>query len=85
MTSSMTEAHEENLANTTFTYDTENVHNWAFPAGGSASFYDKWYLLHVVFVEWDERREVAYCRGVFAVSEADWMEAGPESKVVTLA
>jgi hypothetical protein len=43
----------------------------------------KWYLLHVMFVEWDDKREVAYRRGVFTVPEADWIEAGPESMVVT--
>jgi len=45
---------------------------------------EKWYLLHVMFVEWDDKREVAYRRGVFTVSEANWMDAEPESRVVTL-
>jgi hypothetical protein len=80
----MKTSHEENLANSAFMYDTENEHNWSYPAGGSASLNEKWYLLYVMFVEWDDKREVAYRRGVFTVSEADWMEAGPESRVVTL-
>jgi hypothetical protein len=51
----MKTSHEENLANSAFMYDTENVHSWSYPAGGSASLDKKWYLLHVMFVEWDDK------------------------------
>jgi len=45
---------------------------------------DTWYLLYAMLVEWDEKREVAYRQGIFGISEADWMRANPELRVVTL-
>jgi hypothetical protein len=45
---------------------------------------DLWYLLHILLVVWDRKRKVARRRGLFVIPEADWMRAGPESRVVTL-